>query len=286
MTSFVLVAGIASAAFDASRQPDAPAHAKPRLITENKSLVSGDTAWLGITFDIDDEWHIYWDGAGDTGQPVKAEFTLPQGYKVGEIVWPTPKRYIVADFALDYIYERSVTLLVPLYVPKDAKPGDVAAIRAKVSWMECSEECRPGSAVVAIHVPVAASASVTKSPESSRFEETRRRTPRPVEETAQAVRFSWDRDTLTMNVPSATKLIFYPHRTSAALTDPMSQGEATSDRIAIQIDADSENRVVGILEAVQPDAKGKSRSDYYQIDIPRSASAAAEPPGKSAGKPE
>src|SRR5688572_18780783 len=77
--------------------PESAPHAKPRLIAEHISVRPASKTWLGLTFDIDDHWHIYWDGDGDTGQPVKAEFTLPPGCKISEIVWPTPKRQILAE---------------------------------------------------------------------------------------------------------------------------------------------------------------------------------------------
>lgn len=266
-----------AAHLDAAQPAGAP-HAKPTLIAETTTLVPGETAWLGISFTIDDEWHIYWDGKGDTGQPVKAKFTAPPGFEVGEIVWPAPKRYVIADFALDYVYERKVTLLVPVKVPASAQPGQKVDFKAQVSWMECSEECRPGKADVAISLPVAsAGESATKSPDAARFDETRKRIPRPVEETAKAVKSTWTADTVTLTVPEATGLYFYPHRTSISLADPMKEGLSKGSELKFGVVPGSGERLIGILEVVRPARPGTKTEDapreFYQVDLPRTAHA-------------
>lgn len=280
--SALLVAWIGVFSSAATAQgPGGATHAKPGLISEFKTLTPGETAWLGITFDIDPEWHIYWDGQGDTGQPVKAVFTVPAGFEVGELVWLAPKRYVVADFALDYVYEGRVTLLAPLKVPEEAKPGEKVTIAAKLDWMECSEECRPGRATVSLEIPVAATGEEReKTPDATRFEDSRRLLPRSVEETAKIVQTSWKGSTLSIVVPGASRLSFFPHRTSAPLVNAMEQGESASDRLTLDIDgvaADSDRRVVGILEVTRSAAKGKPRVEYFQVDIPHGVGSDARP---------
>jgi DsbC/DsbD-like thiol-disulfide interchange protein len=275
-----LVSVILGAAAPESAQPAPATHAKPRLISEHAALVPGKTNWLGLTFDIDDTWHIYWDGAGDTGQPVKAVFVLPPGFKAGEIIWPTPKRYVLDGYVLDYIYENRVTLLVPLEVPADSKIGEDVKIRATVSWMECSEECRPGKAELSIQLPIASSeANASKSAEAGRFDDTRKRLPRPVEETARNVRSTWQGDRLTFAVQGASSLVFHPHRTSAPLADAMKQGEVKGDRMTLDLTPGGGSRVRGILEVIRTDAKGKKSTtpESYTIDLPRDTTGAAAP---------
>ncbi len=272
--------------FAAPIQPEATMHAKPRLIAEHNGVHSGGKTWLGLTFDIDDHWHIYWDGDGDTGQPVKAEFTLPPGCKVSEIVWPTPKRQILAETILDYVYEDRVTLLVELETPESLKPGSILKIEAMLKWMECSEECLPQKATVSLELPVTSpSQEPAKSAHALRFEETRRRLPRSVGESAKAVRSKWHDGTLSFTVPGAKGLIFYPHRTSARLANALEQADVKKDRMDLEIESGGGDRVIGILEVVRPFAAGDTKgakplSEFFAIDESR-----ARPPAAPATRP-
>jgi DsbC/DsbD-like thiol-disulfide interchange protein len=103
----------------------------------------GRTIWLGVRFLIEEHWHIYADTLNDTGVPPKVEWTLPEGWTVGPWVWPGAKRYTQPGEILDHVYEREVTLLAPLKVPADAKPGTEAMIRAKLDWLVCKDICIP-----------------------------------------------------------------------------------------------------------------------------------------------
>jgi DsbC/DsbD-like thiol-disulfide interchange protein len=265
-----------------SSQPAAEPHAKPRLIAEHSGVRPGGKIWLGITFDIDPHWHIYWDGDGDTGQPVEAKFTLPPGCKVNEIVWPTPKRQVLSDIILDYVYEDRVTLLVQLETPKTASPGGALAISAALKWMECSEECLPRKASVALSVPVVpGSEGVTKSSDAQRFEEARSRIPQPVEETRKVVQTQWSGDTLSLTVPGAAGLIFYPHRTTSRLANALEQGVSKIDRMDLKVQPGKGDRVVGILEVLGKrgdDSRNaaKPQSRFYAIDVPRAAPGGAD----------
>jgi thiol:disulfide interchange protein DsbD len=272
ITLIPALAAVLSAGGAIDAQPAKATHARPRLVAETTTLVPGTIAWLGFAFDIDEHWHIYWDGKGDTGQPVKATFTLPPGFEAGEIVWPAPKRFVVADFVLDYIYEHKVLLLVPLKIPSNAKTGDSISLSAKLDWMECAEECRPGHATVQLTLPIGASGETpTKSADAPRFDESRKRIPRPVEEAAKAVKTEWTADTVTLSVSDARGLSFYPHRTSITLSNPLEQGASKESRLRMDLVPGSGERVVGILEVYRAPAKpgDPPTSEVYHVDLAR-----------------
>jgi len=46
-----------------------PQHAKLSLLSEQTSLVPGSSQWLGLRFELDPGWHIYWTNPGDSGEP-------------------------------------------------------------------------------------------------------------------------------------------------------------------------------------------------------------------------
>lgn len=264
-------AGVALSAFSGALggssqrdgEPDKP-RAKARLIAEHDALAPGQTAYLGFTFDIEPGWHLYWDGAGDTGMPVHVEATLPPGFRAGELLWPAPKRHISSGDLLDYIYEDRVTLLLPITVPESAAPGEPIMIGASLDWLECRDYCLPGSARVEITLPVT-DAPPAKSPDAKRFDEARRRLPRPLPDTGSPVELTWKGTRLNIHAPGAASLAFYPKSASMPMVRPIEQGAADADVLSIEFEPRGENdRAVGVLEV----ARAKGPSEIYAIDLP------------------
>ena len=84
-------------------------------------------------------------GAADKldGEAPRIAWTLPAGWQAGEIRWPVPQRIPVGPL-VNYGYEDTVTLLVPVTVPpSDTSPPRDIRIAADVSWLVCKEECIP-----------------------------------------------------------------------------------------------------------------------------------------------
>jgi thiol:disulfide interchange protein DsbD len=147
------------------------------LVSDKTSLALGRTARIGLHFQLEKHWHIYWVNPGDSGQPPNVRWTLPPGFHAGEILWPAPVRLGTASVA-DYGYENEVLLMLPLRVPSTAKPGGTATLAATVKWLVCSDICIPGHADVALTLPVR-TAPGAPSASAALFEKTRAALPRP-----------------------------------------------------------------------------------------------------------
>src|SRR5437868_12423648 len=115
---FLLAIGFASVT---RAQSFTASHAKVGLIAENNSLQPGQTAWVGVLFDLEKGWHIYWVNPGDSGEPPKIQWQLPPGFQAKEIRWPTPV-HLGAGKVIDYGYEGRVLLPVPIQVPSTYQP--------------------------------------------------------------------------------------------------------------------------------------------------------------------
>lgn len=116
-------------------------HAHLSLISEHGSATSGDSQWVGLRFQLDPGWHIYWSNPGDSGEPPKVVWQLPSGFKAGDLQFPTPHR--IADHGLiDYGYESDVVLLSKLTAPSAGTSK--ADIGADVRYLVCREVCVPG----------------------------------------------------------------------------------------------------------------------------------------------
>lgn len=127
-------------------------HAKLSLVSEKVSLVPGDSQWIGLRFELEPGWHIYWTNPGDSGEPPKITWHLPGGIQATELQFPAPQR--IADHGLtDYGYQGHVLLLSKLTVPAGiaSKRADIAA---DVRYLVCREVCVPAKEHLAVAVPL------------------------------------------------------------------------------------------------------------------------------------
>lgn len=117
------------------------AHTQAQLVLANESARPGDTVLAGVHLKMEPGWHTYWKNPGAAGQATKIEWQLPPGVTAGEIQWPLPEKMPPIDVTT-YAYEKEVMLLVPLKLAPEVKPGPLD-LKAKVSWLECKEQCIP-----------------------------------------------------------------------------------------------------------------------------------------------
>ena len=109
----------------AAAQSLGPAHVRAALVAETRGVAPGSTLYVALVETIDQGWHTYWRNPGDAGEPTHIHWTLPPGWRAGDIVWPAPKRLPVGPL-MNYGFENEAVLAVPLEVPADAKPASSA----------------------------------------------------------------------------------------------------------------------------------------------------------------
>ncbi len=124
------------------------------LMAEHASVQPGGTLWLALRLKMRPGWQTYWRNPGDSGQPTHVQWTLPAGYKAGPIVWTAPHRHRVGPL-MNYGYAGEAVHLIPITVPKDAKPGAMVTLKAHGRWLVCEKICVPGEARFALPVFVA-----------------------------------------------------------------------------------------------------------------------------------
>jgi len=122
------------------------AHTQARLVLSDESARAGETVLVGVHLKMEPGWHTYWKNPGVAGMATKIEWQLPSGITAGEIQWPIPEK-LPPEEVITYAYENEVVLLVPLKLAADVKPGALE-LSAKVSWLECKEQCIPANATV------------------------------------------------------------------------------------------------------------------------------------------
>jgi len=165
-----------SCVFCAFPQSAKPEHARLSLISERTALAPGSSEWIGLRFDLEPGWHIYWTNPGDSGEPPKVTWNLPSGIQAGDLEFPAPQR--IKDHSLiDYGYQDNVVLLARLTVPRSST-FNKAEIAADVRYLVCREVCVPAKEHVSVSLPIAASAK--NSPDDSKIQDARARLPQPL----------------------------------------------------------------------------------------------------------
>ena len=151
LTTAVLAPAAAHAA------PVDTGHLVAELVAESQGVAPGRTVHLALRQKIDKGWHTYWRNSGDSGEATKLVWTLPAGWRAGDIVWAPPHRQPTGPL-MNYGYTGEVLLPVPVEVPKDARPGAIVTLKAAASFLVCEEICVPEDAVLEIALPVVAEA--------------------------------------------------------------------------------------------------------------------------------
>ena len=234
------------------------------LALEHGTLRPGETETLAVTFDIEPAWHIYWRNSGDTGLPPLVTLDLPDGVEAGAIQWPTPQWYEHGGL-LDFIYERQVTLLIPLAVDESLNESTVA-INVEADWLVCQEACLPGAGSASLSVVVGQPQS-PNSEAAQRIAQARSSLPQPHENAKRAgVRHQWDGTTLVMHAPNAQRLRFFPYAPQRVPpNDTLRDGAIEGDRIRIEFDdrIRSHEQVAGVLEV-----QSETGSTFYDVQWP------------------
>ena len=67
-------------------------HAKIELLVEKNEVTTNEDFVVGIKFDIEPGWHIYWKNPGDSGLPAEVEWKNTDSIKFKNFLWPSPEK--------------------------------------------------------------------------------------------------------------------------------------------------------------------------------------------------
>ncbi len=153
-------------------------HVRVELIADRATPAPGMR--LGLKFDLDPGWHIYWLNPGDSGEPPEARWTLPPGLAASGFEWPAPER-IDAGGLVNYGYHGGVVLpsTIAAAAPGGAAPPGAFTAGASVRWMVCADMCVPGRAELALAFPLAAQERARVAAWKAAIDEARSRVPAP-----------------------------------------------------------------------------------------------------------
>jgi thiol:disulfide interchange protein DsbD len=145
----------AFAGVGAGATPVKQPHLTAELISAASGVRAGTPTLIAVRLTLERKWHVYWRNSGDSGEPVRVTWSVPDTATVGPLMWPVPKR-IVNPPLTSFGYEDRIVLPAELSVASRTPAGKPLALRAQVSWLVCAEVCIPGKASLALDLPVTA----------------------------------------------------------------------------------------------------------------------------------
>lgn len=109
------------------------------------TFAAGKHETIGLYFETDPGWHVYWQNPGDSGAAPFFKFDSKNA-ELGEVKWPYPSRLPIAHLT-NIGYEDNVAYLF------DVLPDDSAnnvAVSVRLEWLVCKVDCIPGSGTMTL----------------------------------------------------------------------------------------------------------------------------------------
>ena len=122
------------------------------LFAREDGVQAGRPFLVAIELKMEDHWHSYWKNPGDAGLPTEIEWTLPEGFTVGQVQWPCPKRF-ANDMGVGFGYENDTYVIAEIIPPKTIASDNVN-LDVLVNWMACYDACVPGQSSASASLPV------------------------------------------------------------------------------------------------------------------------------------
>jgi len=116
--------------------------------------VAGQEWMLALRFTpSSEEWHGYWSNPGDAGLGMDLRLSLPEGWKVGEALYPVPQTLLQplpdGSALMNHIYKGTYSVLVPVQVPQGAQTQGLLQVSGYAQYLACTDEvCVPQDAVL------------------------------------------------------------------------------------------------------------------------------------------
>ncbi len=113
---------------------------RAELFLEVEDIAPGRPFWLALRIAPDAGYATAWRNPGTEVSPPNLSWSLPQGFLLGEVHWPSP-RILGPDVPLDYGYRGAITVLQEIIPPKQLTAGVELTLALDASWPLCRAEC-------------------------------------------------------------------------------------------------------------------------------------------------
>lgn len=232
-------------------------HISLKLIADQDSLTPGSSFTLGVLFEPEPGWHIYWKNPGDSGLAPRFAWESSGGIAVASPLWPYPERIPVGPL-VNYGYEK---VLIPFPATFSAPPprATTTSVMLSMQYLVCKDECLPGEAQLELTLPISKTAAAPGKFEQL-FAETQKKIPTHLNRVSIAVEEQQDQIIVAL-IPLGQQ--FFPSSITFFPEDPRvisnsAPQEVTLDSGALRISLkrdparrDSIRRIRGVLVSPQ-----------------------------------
>lgn len=245
-----------------------PRYVKVNIVPEQDAVTLGEDLGIAIQQIHAPEWHTYWKNPGDSGEPTSIEWTLPEGFKAGDIEYPAPHRLAYGPL-MNYGFGEEVILLTSLHVPEKITTDEVT-LSANISWLVCKDICVPEYTSVTLVLPVATADNPASPTNPEFFEQSRKKIPQQkiwqgmIEEQDQTLKISFDPDAQNVEeLQDSSDFFFFPEEWGILVNSSPQDVSVKSGRLVISVQRDTRplskiNNLAGVLTYKTKDGEDKA----------------------------
>jgi thiol:disulfide interchange protein DsbD len=113
-----------------------------RLLVDAGVVRPGEPVRMGVLFELDRGWHVYWRNPGDSGLPTELDWQVPDA-TVGPIAWPAPQVFAEQDGLLT-TYGYADRVLLSSAVRFEPGASGERRVRVVADFLACEVQCVPG----------------------------------------------------------------------------------------------------------------------------------------------
>ena len=132
--------------------------AKIRLVSPLSNTNSSNEIIVGLEYDLEANWKTYWKSPGAGGFPQELNFSDSTNVKAIEILWPTPKAFLILGLR-SLGYDNSVVFPIKIEIIDKFKPVE---LNLKIHFLVCNDICIPVDANLKLFIPNGEIAELTE----------------------------------------------------------------------------------------------------------------------------
>src|ERR1700736_1464964 len=228
---------------------------KASLVSDVTAIQPGQKFRVGVLYQIEPGWHIYWRFSGDSGIPTKIEWQLPKGFTASNLQWPLPLREKEPGDLEVFDYTSEVLLFADIEAPA-ALPDQPISIQAKTDWLVCQSLCVPGRAQLSLTLTGGESIA---SDSAQIFEKYASLIPK---QPVNPIKIGFDRSgkslvAVVQGVGKDESLDFFPIPPEDAVI-----GHVTRDRAKLTIPIETEVKPLSRMDGILVVGSGDTRKGY------------------------
>jgi len=122
---------------------------KVSLISSITNIEKKEIFYVGLKFNLEPDWKIYWRQPGDSGMAPEIDFSKSKNLESFRILWPFPNKEYESVDLLTNVYKRNVILPIEINIVDNKKSLELIGI---LNFQVCKEICIPLKANLRLNI--------------------------------------------------------------------------------------------------------------------------------------